>query len=124
MFGGNRALFIEAQEKGQVYKKDDDLWYYDAHRQSTEDIKSQCARGSTEVEVESSKLLGIMSGMMEAMGGVSSQWVQVVEKQPVSKRDNGKVTDNDYRVLQESFDSVTRVTSAICQVSCQTKDCV
>ena len=107
-----------------MYKKDYNLWYYDAHRQSTEDIKSQSARGSTQVQVDTDKFLGIMSGMMEAMGGVSSQWVQVAEKQPVSKRDNGKATDNDYRVLQESFDSVTRVTSAIRQVSCQTKDCV
>ena len=126
VFGGNRGLFEEAKQKGQVYENNG-KWYYDAHRHADEERKYNKASGLLVSEIDGSKFLQAMSAIMEQFDeSKHSKWIDDVEKKSTassSAQPSGKANDNDYRILQESFDSVTRVTNAIRQVAmAMTKD--
>lgn len=115
VFNGHRELFDEAVAKGDVWQVGG-KWYYSEEEERVDDIDSNFLKGNQIMDIEPTAFKSAMCQLMDLQPKMELEWRQVGGTDPsVMNKRGGKAmaTDEDLMILQESFDSVTRVTSAI-----------
>ena len=115
IFAGNKELFAEALAEDEVWEENG-KWYHDEHHvaKSKEIVGSTI--GTKTSDVSTDKFNSAMAALMDIQPSMDEDWMRsstISGKKTPRMIDNLSATDNDFLVLQESFDSVTRVTSAI-----------
>ena len=119
IFAGNKQLFAEALAEDEVWEENG-KWYHDEHHvaKSKEIVGSTI--GTKTSDVPTDKFNSAMAALMDMQPSVDEDWMR---KKTLRMIDNLSATDNDFLVLQESFDSVTRVTCAIRAVAVALGQC-
>ena len=132
IFGGNRELFQEAVDDGSAWQEGDGKWYYEESYRSKEASSAKKIQCTQELEVNSQKdLLGCLSGFLEEVD-MNPEWKNYVPLTDGSGSSGGPsmagsstdmpaqklkaeqpADEQDMKILQECFDSVTRITTRI-----------
>jgi hypothetical protein len=117
VFAGNVGLFDSAVAAGEVYMGGNGKYYYDETANSHDEIRSSGTKVEQVYDVASEDLKSVFAMMIANKPDPGEQWLSLSnEIAPPHQKMNDPATDQDMAVLQESFDSVTRVTSAIRKV--------
>ena len=125
IFAGNKQLFAEALAEDEVWEENG-KWYHDEHHvaKSKEIVGSTI--GTKTSDVSTDKFNSAMAALMDIQPSMDEDWMRsstISGKKTPRMIDNLSATDNDFLVLQESFDSVTRVTCAIRAVAVALGQC-
>lgn len=125
IFAGNKQLFAEALAEDEVWEENG-KWYHDEHHvaKSKEIVGSTI--GTKTSDVPTDKFNSAMAALMDIQPSMDEDWMRsstIPGKKTPCMIDNLSATDNDFLVLQESFDSVTRVTCAIRAVAVALGQC-
>jgi hypothetical protein len=125
IFHGDRQLFNESAEAGEVWEENG-KWYYD------EDVKLRRQDTSSgfvsKKHHEANNVLEfntVIAKIMDVEVAKNDKWLSYNPRKVATKAGQNKAitsglaTDHDFVVLQESFDSVTRVTSGIKTIAMQ-----
>ena len=123
IFAGNKQLFAEALAEDEVWEENG-KWYHDEHHvaKSREIVGSTI--GTKTSNVPTDKFNSAMAALMDIQPSMDEDWMRsstISGKKTPCMIDSA--TDNDFLVLQESFDSVTRVTCAVRAVAVALGQC-
>ena len=115
-FSGNIQLFDAVCEAGQCWQGNDGLWYYEASHSSDSTRITNKVIGTIDFGKISDKAFSaeLMRLLEELHNG--NEWDSKVKDMP-NKFANMNADDNDYMLLQQAFDSVSRITLAIRKMS-------
>ena len=122
-FAGHRNLFNEALATGEVYQNEDGLYYYKESSTSKAMSSSTRMEGKKVHETADDKTyLSVLSELLNTEATKSEQWltykpVGANKKTTPAAIKTDPASQADFSMLQESFDSVTRVTTAIKRVA-------
>jgi len=126
-FGGNRDLFNEAKQKGHVQQNEKGLWIYRAEKAVISDSQSKDVSGLAKYEAKDDVTFrAALANHMDSVGSLSANWLAIAAtatkalQNPTSTAlacDTEAADRGDMKILQESFDAVTQVTSAIRRVA-------
>lgn len=117
MFSGNADLFREALESGEVQEGVDGKFYYGEFTKAHEEVKGSTIKGSKVSDVDEKDLNKVFMELIKDKPDIKEEWLRCSAKKIPKKLVDETASDNDMMVLQESYDSVTRVTSAIRKVA-------
>ncbi|CAK0896209.1 unnamed protein product [Prorocentrum cordatum] len=122
VFAGSKQLFQEAINDNEIYENPEDgLWYSRTKKISVKDVTSHAVRGTkTQEAADDSTFRSALADMMEVGCSVKENWLQALKGprgKPSLKNQDNKPDATDFEILQESFDSVTQVTSAMKRVA-------
>ena len=115
MFSGNKALFEDALETGEVIERDG-KFYYDEDYKTADVISATGWHGKRRASVADGDWLSVMAECMDVMNTESHDWVKFGDTKSSKSIMDGLASDEDFRILQASFDSGTQVTNSIKQV--------
>lgn len=123
IFAGNKQLFAEALAEDEVWEENG-KWYHDEHHvaKSREIVGSTI--GTKTSNVPTDKFNSAMAALMDIQPSMDEDWMRsstISGKKTPCMIDSA--TENDFLMLQESFDSVTRVTCAIRAVAVALGQC-
>ncbi len=117
VFAGNVGLFDSDVAAGEVYVGGNGKYYYDETANSHDEIRASGTKVEQVYDVAPEELKSVFAMMIANKPDPGEQWLALAnEIVPPHQKMNDPATDQDMAVLQESFDSVTRVTSAIRKV--------
>jgi hypothetical protein len=117
LFAGHRELFNEAKLKGEIYQDEDDgLWYNKSKtKRSTSSITEE-VEGKKAFRADPKEYGGLLASLMDNMES-NPRWLKMGNKALNNKVKDAEPSDQDMLMVQEAFDGVTRVTSAIKKVA-------
>ena len=136
LFAGHRELFDAAHEAGEIWEDDDGLWYHHAKTKGKQAHKNELVDVARNWSVEDESKLGECFKILQLeMCEEKGAWLDKIDcfagpsgsagssdsHQQALADTNGMATDEDYLLLQLSFDSVTRVTAALRNISMQVR---
>jgi hypothetical protein len=117
VFAGNVGLFDNAVAAGEVYVGANGKYYYDETANCHDEVRSSTTTAEQLSEVAPEALKSVFAMMIANKPDPKEKWLALAsEIVPSHEKMNDPATDHDMAILQESFDSVTRVTSAIRKV--------
>jgi hypothetical protein len=118
VFAGNVGLFENALAHGEVYLGANGKYYYDETHNTHDEIRSSTTKAEELLEVAPGDIASVFAMMIANKPDPKEKWLSIASEHiaPPSDKYNDPATDHDMAILQESFDSVTRVTSAIRKV--------
>jgi hypothetical protein len=117
VFAGHVDLFDRAIAAGEVYIGDNGKYYYDETANSHDEIRENGIKAEKICDVAPEELKSVFAMMIANKPDPKEKWLALaIETVPSIEKMNDPATDQDMAILQESFDSVTRVTSAIRKV--------
>ncbi len=89
-------------------------YYYDEHNLSHEEVRSSSTSSKLSYDVAPEALKSVFAEMIENKPDPSEKWLALKDVDLTGPTTiHNMASDEDMAILQESFDSVTRVTSAI-----------
>ncbi len=117
VFAGNVALFDSAVAAGEVYVGGNGKYYYDETANTHDEIRENGTKVDRVYDVAPEELKSVFAMMIANKPDPTEKWLALAnEVVPSIGKMSDPATDQDMAILQESFDSVTRVTSAIRKV--------